>query len=139
MEEAALGKKYSKDDVFQALDALDERRAKEKKSDVGCLAVIGILTIMFLNVVVFTILQGYILVSAWQWFVVPFGVSAIGFWHAYGIAMTAKLFARGLGKPEKTEKADGLEEVFKAMKIFALQTVGLLLVWLVLYVTHCMM
>jgi len=138
MEEANFGKKYSKEDIFAALDVRDELKAKEKKNDVGCMALIGILTIMFFNVVVFTILQGYILVSAWEWFVVPFGVSAIGFWHAYGIAMTAKLFSRGIGKAEKTEKAD-MEEVYKFMKTFALQTVGLLFVWLILYLTHCMM
>jgi hypothetical protein len=132
-------KKYTKEVILAALDALDELKAKEKKSDVGCLALIGILTIMFFNVVIFTILQGYIFTSAWEWFVVPFGVSAIGFWHAYGIAMTVKLFARGIGKAEKTENADNLEEVYKAMKTFALQTIGLLFVWLVLYATHCMM
>lgn len=31
--------------------------------------------------------QAYVLMSLWGWFVVPLGVAALGFWHAFGLSI----------------------------------------------------
>ena len=36
------------------------------------------------------IVSGFALVDMWEWFIVPLGVAAIGFWHACGISLLAR-------------------------------------------------
>lgn len=133
-------RKLTRQEIDLVVDMLETGILNEKKKEekLGCLAHIGALTIILLNIVVFTVLQGYILTSAWGWFIVPLGVVPIGFWHAYGISMTVKLFSIGWGKIEDSKKIESMEEVWKFIGEFAGKTIGLLLVWLLLYVTHCM-
>jgi hypothetical protein len=55
----------------------------------------GLLAIVILAAVVpATAWRAYALVRAWDWFVVPLGVTPIGLWHAAGISMIVKFLAQ---------------------------------------------
>ena len=107
----------------------------------GCLETIGLLVVIAVNVVLSAVLQGYILYCAWGWFVVPLGVSQIGIMHGFGLAMTAKIFTHGMGKPEeKTTLPNSTSSIAdKVMEVFVTHISAQLMIWLILYLIHLWM
>lgn len=46
--------------------------------------------------------RAYVMLTIWEWFVVPLGVPAIGFWHAMGLWVLGHVISgKGGGKPPK--------------------------------------
>ena len=63
-------------------EAIDEALGKKKEPS-GCLPVtLAVLITLPLSY----LLRGIVLLKYWEWFVMPFGVQAIAFWHAIGLA-----------------------------------------------------
>jgi hypothetical protein len=48
-----------------------------------------------------SILRGYVLATMWRWFVVPLGMSPLGWAHAYGLAALAQLATVTLGVSDR--------------------------------------
>ncbi len=42
-------------------------------------------------------LRGYAILKLWAWFIVPLGVSSLGFWHALGFALIASYLTYDVG------------------------------------------
>lgn len=53
-------------------------------------------------------LSGVAAMLLWQWFVVPLGVPALGFWHALGLATTIGLLTKDGHLYNRTDSADRL-------------------------------
>ena len=67
----------------------------------GC---VGFITLLVAMLIGNTLMAGYVLFVFWGWFVVPLGVPAIGIIHAFGIALTVRLFVQGMTENTTTEK-----------------------------------
>jgi hypothetical protein len=52
------------------------------------------------------LLNGYALATLWQWFVVPLGLPAIGFAHAYGLGQIASLATLNVPPVKDRDVAD---------------------------------
>ncbi|HXT48695.1 MAG TPA: hypothetical protein VN717_08640 [Gemmatimonadaceae bacterium] len=47
--------------------------------------------------------RGWAFVMLWRWFIVPFGVTAITFWWAYGLALIVGMFRSTKAEDEKKD------------------------------------
>lgn len=56
----------------------------------------ALLASLFVFMPASTVTNGLAVMWLWRWFVTPFGVPAVGFWHAVGVSMLASFLAMRL-------------------------------------------
>lgn len=102
---------------------------------------IGVVTLFFVFVIVpitiYSVLShAYVGMKLWQWFMVPLGMKAIGFWNVAGISMLIRLFTYEGSGLSKSSSEKSLKGNFAYM-------VGLMLIpWFTLllgYIVHLFM
>lgn len=91
-----------------------------------------------------SVLRGYVIATAWAWFVVPLGSPPLGWAHAYGLSVLAQ-FATLTLQPVKdsdvvdavrsderkaTQKEKGAYLISHGLRLFLFPLVALLLAWL---------
>ena len=72
-------------------------------------AVVGYLIAVFL--------RGWALIWLWTWFLVPFGLPQIGFWHACGISLTVAFLTYEYNKDSEDAKQEAIVGLFKSIFI----------------------
>lgn len=100
----------------------------------GCLAAITILPIL---IVVSYILNAWAISTLWGWFVVPLGVSAIGYMHALGLLFLWRYLCPDQIDDYLKRESTSSEKLFKALGQLILQpivTVGF--AWLFINYWH---
>jgi len=117
-----------------------------KKEDLGCLATIGLLTILPFVLVVDTLISGYVLYNLWGWFLVQLGLPVVSMMHAIGISLTTRMFLEGIKIDDEKEekkmkkwKTQGMNQIACDLfgNSFKKAVVGAL-VLLIGYVIHCL-
>jgi hypothetical protein len=61
----------------------------------------GQICAVLIMMIALVITNGIVVSCMWNWFIVPLGVSAIGFWLAAGISMTVSLFTTQHNTPKR--------------------------------------
>ncbi len=61
--------------------------------------------------VIGVLLEGFVLMNLWQWFIVRLGVPAIGFFHAVGVALLCGFIAYQFYDFKKNEEVNLVEPV----------------------------
>ena len=67
---------------------------------------------ILITMIASVITNGIVVSCMWNWFIVPLGVSTIGFWLATGISMTVSLFTTQHNNTPKKELSVVLQEAF---------------------------
>ena len=65
-------------------------------------SVVGAIVTCLVMLVLTAFVQGVVLMNLWNWFIAPLGVMKIGYWMAFGIALTLRIFV----KPNSSSKDD---------------------------------
>lgn len=101
---------------------------------------------IFAAMVPSALLRGYVLATLWQWFVVPLGMPAIGWAHAYGIAalLVAATFHypikdRDIAEGVESREATAKERALYLTQYLAAAFIPALFALLCGYVAHEMM
>ena len=55
-------------------------------------SIVGAIVIWLVMLVLTAFVQGVVLMNLWNWFVAPLGVMQIGYWMAFGLALTIRVF-----------------------------------------------
>ena len=84
--------------------------------------VIGAVICSALVLLLTVFVQGVVLMNLWNWFIAPLGVTKIGYWMAFGISLTLKVFI------EKSSKDDDDEDEGLFVSFFG-TIIGYLVIW----------
>lgn len=55
-------------------------------------SIVGAIVTWLVMLVLTAFVQGVVLMNLWNWFISPLGVIKIGYWLAFGIALTIRVF-----------------------------------------------
>ena len=70
-------------------------------------------------ILISVIITGWAVSTLWGWFIVPLGVQALSFAHAYGISVMASVFMGTRGIKDKVELSDWIKGVmFPILGVF---------------------
>ena len=70
--------------------------------DKGLFSCIGLVVGAIVLLVVGALLDGYVMLTMWDWFIVPLGVTSIALPHAIGISLFTNFFKGRSAKDEDT-------------------------------------
>lgn len=76
----------------------------------------AVLTVVFLIGVPFAMLQAFVMLKLWAWFVVPLGVRMVSFWQVMGLLLIIGFIRMGL-KSEGNDEEDVWGKIWRGLAV----------------------
>lgn len=103
--------------------AADVRSMSNSSKSTAVVATIGCLSMLFalpLLAAAAIMIDGYVVMHLWRWFLVPLGLPAITYLHAAGISMLVDYMCPTIDLSDVTKKEDGTPITTMVTKIIGL-------------------
>lgn len=85
-------------------------------------SIVGAIVTWLIMLVLTAFVQGVVLMNLWNWFISPLGAIKIGYWLAFGIALTIRVFINTNSRSDNDEDAGVWANFFSTI-------IGYLILW----------